>query len=263
MKNALDFFDEIASRLHGKKCMLLLDFDGTLAPLVPNPSDAKASPQTFEVLQRCIDTFSVVAIVSGRKLTDIAQFVPIQKIWAAGSHGLEWHTGEESHSVETPPAQVQAIESVRKALTALTREYEGTIFEEKNHCVAVNYRALSEQDAEAFRAHAHEITAPYESTNTLRVMDGLHTFEAVPALDWNKGECSKMLLRLANEQEHTELVPMYIGDAITDEDAFRALRDGITIRVGEDTESAAEYFVPAQEDVDEVLTRLCNLASHS
>lgn len=255
MQNALNHLDEFRARMQKDGGMLLLDFDGTLSPIVAKPADALLPQLTRDVLLSCSEHYRV-AIISGRTLSDVERRVSLPGPWFAGSHGLEWHVDSGIQIKELPEAQRDAMNIVRTALSEVSSRFIGTIFEDKVHCAAVNYRALSYDDARLFVTAANATVAPYLEAG-LRVMNGLRTFDVTPSSDWTKGECATMLLRIARERSGKPLVPLYIGDSITDEDAFRTLRGGITIRVGEHSASGAQFFVPSQGDVDTVLMSLC------
>lgn len=253
MQNALEDIDAIVERVRGRT-MLLLDFDGTLAPIVEDPASALPSEKTRSLVSACVARFPV-AIVTGRALFDITQRIPIDGLWYSGSHGLEWQVGTEVSQKFAPAEQRAAMEAARKVLEDLAAKSSNTIFEDKVHCAGINYRALSADDAREFSERAYAAVAPFVSAG-LKVMDGMRSFEVLPAIDWTKGECSRMLVRMASDKAGIPLVPIYIGDAITDEDAFRALEDGVTIRVGESAESLAHYYLPDRAAVDALLERL-------
>lgn len=255
MLNALEHFDAILRRVRTAGAIVMLDFDGTLAPLVPIPDDARPSASTLAALRSCAERYRV-AIISGRALSDIESRVGVDGIWYAGSHGLEWRIDDEVALRETPPDVAAALEEARSALQEIMRSYSGTIAEDKVHCFAVNYRALNAADAASFSEAANAAVAPYVAGGSLRVMDGMRTFEIVPAIDWDKGRCALHMLEHLRKSEGTEPIPLYIGDSITDEDAFRTLKGGITIKVGRDESSAAAYYVEDRDDVDAVLQML-------
>lgn len=255
MQNALNHLDEFRARMQKDGGMMLLDFDGTLSPIVTNPDDALLPQLTRDALLACSERYRV-AIISGRALADVEHRVSLPGLWFAGSHGLEWHIDDSVQTKELPEAQRDAMNIVRTALSEVSRRFIGTVFEDKIHCAAVNYRALSDDEARLFVTSASAAVAPYLDVG-LRVMNGLRTFDVTPSSDWTKGECATMLLQIARERSGKPLLPLYIGDSITDEDAFRTLSDGITIRVGEHSASGAQFFVPSQGDVDTVLMSLC------
>lgn len=255
MRSALEHIEEIVARL-GAHPMLLLDFDGTLAPIVARPEDAYAPDSTLEVLNRCA-SLHPLAIISGRTLDDIRARVPVSRAWYAGSHGLEWEIDGEVSRKDTPDAVAEALAAARSALQQLSRSYTGIIPEEKGHCFALNYRALSDEAAQHFSAQAHAAVSPLLPSG-LRVLDGMRTFEITPQIDWTKGECARMLVNTAQERFGSGFTPVYIGDSITDEDAFHALaQDGVTVRVGQSAESTAGFFLPDQTSVEGFLRQLC------
>lgn len=252
MRNALTHTADIRDRIARDGCVLLLDFDGTLAPLVPTPREAAASQRTLSLVRACAAKHRT-AIITGRTLADVEIRVGIAELWYAGSHGLEWRMGARVERAPTPAAAMEALARAKAALEEVEARFPGTIGEDKTHCYAVNYRALHERDAARFSREARACVSPYVDTGVLRVLDGLRTFEVAPAIDWTKGEVSRVFVDAAREESGRPLVPVYIGDSITDEDAFKALSEGITVRVQRDDASAAAYYVESRDDVDALL----------
>jgi trehalose 6-phosphate phosphatase len=241
--------------------ILMLDFDGTLSPIVPRPDDAFIHKRTKRALVGCAETHTV-AIVSGRTLADVKSRVHVPSIWYAGSHGMEWHFGADSGSVGIPPEIQGALSSSSAILEEVGRKFAGTIVERKSKSFAINYRALSEEDAERFSAEGRAAIRDFANSRAIRIIDATRTFEILPEVHWNKGSCVRMLLERANSERPGRLA-MYIGDSATDEDAFRELKDGIAIRVGFSSQSNAQYFVPQREDIDALLERLASIPSPS
>lgn len=259
MRNAFDHLPEIASRF-SPGAMFMFDFDGTLAPIVHDPAEARLSDPMRATLSACAQRHPT-AVISGRALFDVEKRVGVEHLWYAGSHGLEWKIDGVTDSKATPEPQLAAMSEAREKLRAAAAAHRGLIFEDKVHCAAINYRALAPTEAAALVAQLRDVVAEQVAVG-LRILDGMGTFEIVPAIDWTKGECAQTLLSRAREKTGVALVPLYIGDSITDEDAFQTLRAiGVTIRVEEGSQSAAEFYVPAQDRVQELIATLCAFTS--
>ena len=99
------------------------------------------------------------------------------------------------------------------------------------------------------------VLASHIRNGTVRAIDNLYTFDIMPDVNQTKGECAKdIYTRLGKGKK--SMVPVYIGDSTTDEDAFKAFKTGVTIRVGQKAGSAARYYFRNRPFVDEFLATL-------
>jgi trehalose 6-phosphate phosphatase len=126
--------------------------------------------------------------------------------------------------------------------------------ERKHFSVAAHYRNVNENDA--FRV-AQAVDAVAARHRELRRMDGKKVYELLPDIDWNKGKAALWLLETLG-LESRNVLPIYIGDDRTDEDAFRALENrGVAIVVSEHPKvTAANYWLNNPEEVERFLGEL-------
>jgi len=233
---------------------LFLDFDGTLAPIVNDPGDARLAPgvrKRLEALAARNDT--LVAIVSGRALADLRPRVGIASAIYAGNHGLEI-SGPEISGPElggkpvsfVEPCALARLEPLRRIcdnLTAALAHIPGARVENKVLTASVHYR----QAAAGETGHITEIVqrelaraSALSKLNHFRVNHGKMVLEIVPRTGWQKGAAVGWInARLAMPGARS----IYIGDDRTDEDAFARMTDEITIRVGRSAGTSARYFV--------------------
>jgi trehalose 6-phosphate phosphatase len=113
------------------------------------------------------------------------------------------------------------------------------------------------------KAYFNYVVGPYVMAGKLELLKGKMVYEVRPHLDWNKGNAVMWLLEKYKNEIDKELVPVYIGDDITDESVFKCLENsGITVHVGEHKKTSAKHFVKDTNDVYEVLKEikkvLCN-----
>lgn len=228
----------------------MLDFDGVLSDIVPRWEDAVISPDALDAL-RSLTLRVPVAIISGRGIDDVRHRAPVPGAVFVGCHGLQtWRSGV-MHQALIDDTQQEAFRTVREALAAVAQRHTGVAQEDKGLAFALNYRALSEEAGAAFRRDAFATVAPYVHGGLLRVIDAQRTFDIMPATERDKGTSAREL-HLALGPDRT---PVYIGDSLTDEDAFRALPEGVTIHVGPG-ESAARYRFGIRAEVDAFLSAL-------
>jgi alpha,alpha-trehalase len=257
LASALECRDEIERQAGGRRLAVFLDYDGTLTPIVDSPEQAylpEGMRQTVkELAHRC-----TMAVISGRDLKDVRERVGIDTIFYAGSHGFDI-AGPEGWQVEAQqgldflPVLDRAEQRLRRGVENIT----GALVERKKFSVAVHYRKVRDAEAGAVEEVVDQVSAAYPK---LRKSHGKKVYELQPAIQWDKG---KALLWLLEELEldRPDVLPLYIGDDATDEDAFRVLRDrGVGIVVGEETRStAARYTLADPEEVREFLQALASL----
>jgi len=254
---ALDAIGAMGIAAAARALVVFLDYDGTLTPIVSQPEDAILAPEMRTAVEN-LATRCPVAIVSGRDLKDVQARVGVAGLYYAGSHGFEI-AGPAHLLAEYEPAQayLPALDAAESTLEHLLGTIPGARVERKRFSIAVHYR-----NVEAGRAGAVEdsVDRTLERHAGLRKGRGKRVFELQPAVDWNKGRALAWLLEQL-QLEHSTALPLYIGDDLTDEDAFRALEaGGIGIVVGHgDRTTAAHYRLRDPEQVQRFLQRLAEL----
>ena len=261
LPSALERGEELNARLAGKKLAIFLDYDGTLTPIVDRPEMAILSDDARAIV-RDLATRCSLAIVSGRDRPDVEKLVGIDNLIYAGSHGFDIVVpGGKAIQREEGAEFADVLDQVKARLHAEVDGIEGSLIEPKKSSVAVHYRLVAPDRHADIKAVVDDIIAKHPN---LRVTPGKMVFEIQPKLDWNKGKAVLWLLE-ALDLDKPDILPMYFGDDITDEDAFRALSGrGIGIFVGGATQEAktdrptdADYRV---EDPDAAVRLLDTLA---
>jgi len=251
--NALAAFSEIQARLTGRRASVFLDYDGTLTPIVARP-DLAILPQGMRVILRGLAAKCSVAVVSGRDLADVRRLVGLDDIVYAGSHGFDI-SGPGGLAVQHKESAAfsEAVRRAAETLAAAVEPIEGALVEPKRFAVAVHYRQVAEKDLPAVEAAVDTALA---SVPELRKTYGKKVFELRPRFDWDKGKAVRWLME-ALGQTGDNVVPFYLGDDLTDEDAFAALADdGVTIYVGAPHRTAARYLLDDTDQVGTFLTEL-------
>ncbi|HJL18503.1 MAG TPA: trehalose-phosphatase [Sandaracinaceae bacterium LLY-WYZ-13_1] len=228
----LDCAHVVDEELSARRPVFFFDYDGTLSPIVDRPEDATLSEAMREALAKLAEAHTV-AVVSGRGLADVRERVGLDGIVYAGSHGFEVEGPdlrlEHDAAAEATPRLAKAREGLEEALGGL----EGVQIEPKEVAIAVHYRRASEADA----ARAVEVTERIaEGTDGLRATGGKKIVELRPDVDWDKGRALRWLLERVGEGDDDggSAMPVYVGDDLTDEDAFGAIGDdGLAVLVGD------------------------------
>lgn len=254
LPNALDSYGQMIAAVDGRCPVVCLDFDGTLSEIVSDPDAAVLVDGAAEALAAMAEQCPV-AILSGRDLADIHARVGVPGVWYAGSHGFEM-VGPDGTEYQNPDAAaaLPALQRAADALCDRLGSITGIYVERKRYAVAVHYRNASAESVAEVVAATHG----YGTRFGLRVTTGRKVVELRPDIDWDKGSALKWIQdRLPPE---SRLIPIYIGDDLTDEDAFDALRArgiGIAVRHEEDRDrpSAAGFTLDNPQQVCEFLLR--------
>ena len=258
LPSALEKKAEIFQRLHERTPAIFLDYDGTLTPIVDDPAEAKLPERTRKVIRRLAEHFSI-AIISGRDLGDVRNMVSIKDIAYAGSHGFDiaWQGGRHRHQ-ERGRRFLPALDRAEAELSKALQNIPGARVERKLFAIAVHYRQVDRAKLDELEKRFDEVLSHYPE---LRKTTGKEIFELRPNVDWDKGKALLSLLE-ALYTNGGRVLPVYIGDDDTDEDAFRSISDrGIAIVVGmEKRPTAAHYALRDPDEVAQFLHELTALA---
>ncbi|MDA7087921.1 trehalose-phosphatase [Pseudomonas sp. SA3-5] len=251
---ALEQYAQIERELSGRRAAVFLDYDGTLTPIVERP-DLAVLAEDMRATVKALAGLCRVAIISGRDRVDVERLVGLDELIYAGSHGFDIAGPDglelQHEQGEAFAAVVQrAAERLREALAPIA----GALVEPKRFAVAVHYRQVAEAEVARVEAVVDQLLG---ETPDLRKTHGKKVFELRPRFDWDKGKAVSWLLE-ALGLHGPEVLPFYLGDDTTDEDAFVALAEhGIGILVGcSAPETAARYVLERPADVQRFLRNL-------
>ncbi len=230
--------------------VLFFDYDGTLTPIVTRPEQAVLSTNARRLLRRAMRTPNLdVAIVSGRALDDVRRMIGIPGLTYVGNHGFEIEGPGIDFQHEALGAYESAVEAASRELRQI--KVEGVWVERKGATVTVHVREVAEKDRRSVEKRAEAILARHKLTPTT----GKRIVEGRPPIDWNKGYAVLHVLAMRHGVDWISKVrALYVGDDVTDEDAFRSLRGmGKSIRVGPATHTEADLTLPNPEAVVDLL----------
>nr|WP_281276420.1 trehalose-phosphatase [Dictyobacter kobayashii] len=251
----------LAQRFAGKKPAVFLDYDGTLTPIRDRPEDAVISDSMRDVVRRLAERVPV-GVVSGRDRRVVQELMGLDNLIVAGSHGFDiWSPSGGSIQREEGASFEGLLREVEARLRAELSDLPGALIEPKKSSVAAHFRLVPEEQQPRVKEIVDTILS--EHPDELKVTPGKMVYEIQPKLDWDKGKAVLYLLE-ALGLDRDDVVPVYLGDDITDEDAFRALKGrGIGIFVGssDDPETAgrttaADYILNTIGEVEKFLDRL-------
>jgi len=251
----------LADQIGDRRPAIFLDYDGVLTPIVDRPEDAIMSESMRATVRELAGRYPV-CIVSGRDRRVVQKLMGLDDLVVAGSHGFDiWSPNQGSITHDAAAGYEGLIERVSLRLQAEVGQIGGVVIERKHASVAVHYR-LADADGQArVEAVVRDLLA--EHGDELKMTPGKKVYELQPKIDWNKGKAVLYLIDVLG-LDSPDVVPIYLGDDITDEDAFRALRGrGIGIIVGhpDDHEvsgrtTAADFVLRSTEDVQDLLATL-------
>ena len=250
--SALERREELLRRLEGRQRVIFLDYDGTLSPIVPNPEDAHLSEATRAAVAE-LARRGPVALVSGRDLPVLRGFVGLEGVYYAGSHGFDIEgPGGRAFQQEEGKALLPELDAAERELAAGLADIPGARLERKRFSVAVHWRHVEEARVAEVERRVGEVLARHPR---LRRSGGKRVYEVQPDIDWHKGQAVRWLLRTLG-LEGEGVVPLYVGDDLTDEDAFEALKGrGLSVVVRGEVErpTAADYALENVEEVRQLL----------
>jgi trehalose 6-phosphate phosphatase len=237
--------DAALAALAGRRPLLVAsDYDGVLARLRDEPSAAVPEPGVASALDRLAGADGVtVALVSGRGVADLRATSGLTGPYRwVGSHGAEFDgplTGELADRRDALAARLEPVVS----------RIEGARLEVKPASVAVHVRQVRDRDlATRLLADARAL-----ADSSLTMKPGKDVLE-LAVTDADKGTALRRLMG-----ELGTVGAIYLGDDVTDEDGFRALRpDGVTVKIGEGP-TDARYRVPDPAAAVAALDRLADL----
>ncbi|MGV8083663.1 MAG: trehalose-phosphatase [Coriobacteriia bacterium] len=256
LPDILASWTDVETRILGeRRIAVFLDYDGTLTPIVARPKDAVLAEPMRSLLDRLAQV-CFVAIVSGRDVDTLWEHIGLDRLVYLGSHGADV-LGRDGRRTLLPGAEsfLGPLSEAAEHLAEELRDVSGVLVEHKRYALAVHYRNAAEKDVErVFEAMEREA----ERQPQLRETRGKKVLELRPALDWGKGQAVRALLRERFGGIPSDALGIYLGDDLTDEDAFSELaEDGLTVVVdsGESRPTHARFRV-RPEGVSEILRRL-------
>ncbi|MES2176867.1 MAG: trehalose-phosphatase [Gemmatimonadota bacterium] len=204
----------------------LLDVDGTLVDIGPTPRGVQVPSSSRAVIDALFAaTGGAVALVTGRALSDFYYLYPRCKIPLSGQHGVEWRNVDGLGKEVC--ARIERLDPAREVLTMGVSGRPGLLLEDKGFTIALHYRLVPGLSAFSHRLMRSAQKAVGEE---FVVQRGKSVIELKPAAV-NKGQA---VLRLMSLTPFSGRRPVFVGDDVTDEDAFCAVNQlgGVSIKIG-------------------------------
>ena len=254
VKHLFEDWEHIQARIRqAQNLFLFLDYDGTLTPIVSRPDLALCPPEVKRHLERLRDLAGVyLAIISGRSLEDLREKVGVPGIIYVGNHGLEIENPAGRHKKILSAARTRNSKESLQNLQNALKEIPGILFEEKGPILSVHYRNVGQKFFARIPQVLEEELRQWKGH--WKMASGKMVLEIRPNVDFHKGEAVREILKTVPSPG---LLPIYLGDDQTDEDAFRVLKgQGISVFVGPGAlPSEADFFLRNPDEVQEFLFR--------
>jgi len=302
--NALiNFREVIIPQLKEKKeIIILLDYDGTLTPIVSDPSKALLPEKTREILGK-LSQLTTVGIVSGRSLEKVQGFVDVDGVFYAGSHGFdisiereegdpeslqEGQSRDASNDTKEDVQEVpnkcapttfryQVAQDALPFLGEIKRELESSLLSGKNiiegagiednkYSVSVHYRNVNPDEVGTLY---RLVSTTIQRYPMLKLSTGKKVLEIKPDIMWNKGKAMKWVLEALGMLQRNDVCTIYIGDDVTDEDAFEVFSEekevfGLGIVVTDENKvTGAEYSLRNPTEVADFLSLISEYIANS
>jgi trehalose-phosphatase len=254
VRHLFEHWKNIQARIQqAQNLFLFLDYDGTLTPIVSRPELALCPPEIKRHLEKLRDLPGVyLTVISGRSLEDVRGKVGVSGITYVGNHGLEMENPAGRHKKILVPVRKRELKRITQNLQSTLKEIPGVFFEEKGPILAVHYRNVPRKFlTQVPRAVETEV---HQWRNRWKTASGKMVLEIRPKVKFHKGEAVREILNIFPSRG---LLPFYLGDDRTDEDAFHTLKGkGISVFVGPGgLPSEADFFLHHPGEVQEFLFR--------
>jgi trehalose 6-phosphate phosphatase len=212
----MEHLSQVASLFQDRRSGLMADLDGTLSEMVVRPEDAVTSPAIQEALRQLSQDLPVVAVITGRSAEDGLRMVGVEELIYIGNHGLERLEKGEHRTVEAfAPYQAELREAIK--VLGATLDVPGLWLEDKGVSMSLHYRHC-ENPAQAHREILRAIDALPNSDKFLTI-GGKMVVNLLPAIGSTKGSAVNEMV-----EEHGLSGGLFMGDDLTDLDAFRAIQ---------------------------------------
>jgi alpha,alpha-trehalase len=248
---------EVRKRRSGRHLLLLFDFDGTLAPFDPDPGAVYLPSEVARLLGSLASKAdTTVGIISGRRLPDLRQRLTVAgEVYLAGFHGLEIQSPDETFVHPGAAAATSTMQAIAEAMRPHLGELPGVFIEDKVFSIALHYREAAPAVRVVAISRFMDAARDDVASGHLRLLPGACVLELLPGAAWHKGSALQWI-RERIERLHGPTFTVYVGDDVTDEDAFRAVGpDGLAISASERA-AGAEFSIDGPAAVRRLLHSL-------
>ena len=249
----------IDARPEGTRLVFLSDYDGTLAGFHKDPTIPRPTKETQELLCRLAERADLsFGIVSGRRIADLRTRTQLpSRVYLAGLHGMEIEVGARRWQHPDLGEAREAVRALNERLEDVRRHVPGLILEDKHASVAVHVRGVAAAARAGALKEADECAAPWVESGELRRLTGSMVLEFLPNIACHKGDATRWIADDVATRCEAKPWVVFVGDDVTDEDAFLAIDQGASVLVGSRV-SAAKYQLGSLAEVTALLAWLAD-----
>ena len=245
MEYVFDKIEDIKMRIDNSDSIaLFLDYDGTLVRFRDRPKHATPPQEVIEIIEKLVGYPKLkIFIISGRTLSELKRMLPIKGLSFIGLHGLEMDYMGKSFLWEKAKEVKPIIAHIKREALKKFEKEKKVIVEDKTYALALHYRMLERDRVEEVKREFLKIIKRHNNGN-LEILPGAEVLDLRPK-GWDKGKAVSLILKKLPRS-----IPVYIGDDRTDEDAFRILKQGITILISDKIKkSYAKFYLRNPDEV--------------
>ena len=252
MKYLLACWDVVAVRIREvEHILLLIDYDGTLTPIVQRPELAHLSPEVKECLQELArNACLTLGIISGRTLEDLQQRVGVDGIIYVGNHGLEIKGPGVSFVNPAAKQEVPLLHSLCQDISKGIAGIKGARIDNKGLTLSLHYRLVDEAQLDELNHIFNEMVKAPLASGQIRITPSKKAYDIRPAVEWGKGKAIEFITQKLTGRNKP--LTLFMGDDVTDYDGFHMVdkNGGISIYVGSPgSKPPAQYFLYSPKEV--------------
>jgi trehalose 6-phosphate phosphatase len=250
--------DEVQRALEGRprdaRFVLLSDFDGTLAEFHADPAAPVLTPARRALLTALAMRPDVtVGLISGRRLTDLRDRTTLPAhVYHAGLHGLEIAVEDRRWQHPDLRESREVVSELAARIRSKVGEVAGLRLEEKGVALTVHVRGVDPAIRADVLARAEACADPWLDAGQLKRLVSSQAREYLPNIDWNKGDALRWIAGDVRAEYGRPPWVVFLGDDVTDEDAFLAIDRGLAVVVGR-RPSVARWRLHDPAEVEELL----------
>lgn len=246
---------ELQTQRQGRPLLLFLDYDGTLVDIAPWSELARPTLELLALLETLVQRRDFqIFVVSGRPLQELQDLLPVMGLNFLGSHGGEALIAGRPYPLQVATADSKELFQWRSRLAEMLQPFRGWWIEDKPLGFALHYRQVPESQLNEMTVVLGRWQEQLRQEGSFQILAGKRVVEILP-FGVSKGAAIQEILLLSG---FLGFFPVYLGDDVTDESAFRILQDqGLTIRVGGPrNRTAASHYLPDTKAVRHFLDLL-------
>ncbi|MGZ7067262.1 MAG: trehalose-phosphatase [Methanobacterium sp.] len=259
-----DNLDDLLRFKEDSNTAIITDIDGTISEIVPTPMEATVAPQIRETMEEMSDKFKFTGVMTGRSINNAREMMESDKLIYIGNHGLEQFKNGEITIEKKVKDYIGIIKKVAQSIQKELSEYGCVLFQDKELSFTVHYRLCD--NPEEIRRIALSVISNIEESRKLKIAEGRMVIEIRPPIGDDKGT---ILQKFIHDNDIKKII--YLGDDITDSDAFRKLNElrnqgmvesfSIAVKSNETPEyviQSANFYVNSVSEVHEFFKWLIN-----